>query len=86
MRLGQRPSRFQAAWLTHRQFNEFVQTNWPSEGGLAVKLGQFGNQLKQWNKEVFGHIGWQKKRLHARLAVVQRLLALRPTTYDEAGA
>lgn len=33
-RMGDRPFRFQAAWLTHRQFMEFIKAQWPIEGSL----------------------------------------------------
>lgn len=38
VRLGERPLRFQAAWLTHNKFKEFVSVNWPNEGGRSERL------------------------------------------------
>lgn len=80
VRLGERPFRFEAAWLTHARFKEFAANNWPKEGQLTERLEIFGRSLKQWNKSVFGHIIWRKKRLRARLDGVQRRPAIHPTT------
>lgn len=78
-RLGDRPFRFQAAWLTHRHFKQLVQSNWSHEGDFQQQLVEFAQRVKQWNKEVFGNITQRKNRLRARLAGVQRSLAQKTT-------
>lgn len=80
VRLGERPFRFQSAWLMHGNFKEFVRANWPRDGRLSEQLVQFATSLRQWNKEEFGHIIWTKNRLRARLAGVQKRLATHTTT------
>lgn len=74
-RIGDRPFRFQAAWLTHRQFMEFIRREWPTEGSMKQRLEDLGGSLKLWNRDVFGHIKQRKDRLRARLAGVQRVLS-----------
>lgn len=38
-RLGDRPFRFKAAWISHPDFNELVKQNWiSSEGSVVPRL------------------------------------------------
>lgn len=78
-RLGDRPFRFQAAWFTHGEFKQFVQSNRPQDGSLLQQLTKFTQSLQQWNKEVFGNINQRMNKLRARLAGVQRCLSQRTT-------
>ncbi|XP_021858798.2 uncharacterized protein [Spinacia oleracea] len=51
-----RPFRFQAAWLRHETFSEFVHEKWNREEFLIPALAKLSEDLQQWNKEIFGNI------------------------------
>ncbi|GKV28721.1 hypothetical protein SLEP1_g37737 [Rubroshorea leprosula] len=60
---GPKPFRSLDCWLDHKEFSTFVQEKWNSynvEGRegfrLKEKLKWLKSDLKEWNKEVFGHI------------------------------
>ncbi|KAL8544459.1 hypothetical protein ACS0TY_004856 [Phlomoides rotata] len=60
---GPRPFRFINAWVKHPNFKEFFEAKWSSYqvNGWAVfrlkeKLKLLRNDLKVWNKEVFGEL------------------------------
>ncbi|XP_074292612.1 uncharacterized protein LOC141619495 [Silene latifolia] len=72
----QRPFRFQAAWLTHEKFSEFVENSWPSGDNLVSQLSNLSTKLTNWNETVFGNIFRQKRELKARIAGCQRELSL----------
>ncbi|KAL2922450.1 Protein YABBY 2 [Bienertia sinuspersici] len=55
-----KPFRFQAAWMTHENFQEFIQSNWASNSPLIPALEALSNDLQQWNKEVFHNIFREK--------------------------
>lgn len=80
VRLGDRPFRFQAAWLTDRRFIAFVKESWPHRGSLLQRTDQLAQSTKVWNRTIFGNILHRKNRLRSRMAGVQRQLAVRPTT------
>ncbi|KAL2942146.1 Nucleoside diphosphate kinase [Bienertia sinuspersici] len=51
-----RPFKFQAVWLTHEQFQEFLVHKWNSYFQELVSLLQsLASNLMNWNKEVFGN-------------------------------
>ena len=56
-----RPFRFEAVWLQHGEFTDFIKTNW--ETGIVVPeaLEGLSAHLKVWNKEVYGNIFQRKK-------------------------
>lgn len=70
-----RPFKFQAAWLTHEQFDKFVNDKWDSNGPLIPALAKLSSDLQVWNRENFGNIFHQKKHLMARIAGVQQRLS-----------
>ncbi|XP_021757131.1 uncharacterized protein LOC110722174 [Chenopodium quinoa] len=70
-----RPFRFQATWLTHENFKEFVSQKWDSNGTLMSSLSKLSTDLQCWNRDVFGNVFKQKRNLMARIAGVQRKLA-----------
>ncbi|XP_074291805.1 uncharacterized protein LOC141618607 [Silene latifolia] len=51
-----RPFRFQAAWLCHDRFFEFVKQNWQNDQPLIPFVFNFADMLQNWNREVFGNI------------------------------
>lgn len=70
-----RPFKFQATWLTHEHFQEFLKDKWNPNNPLVPALANLAHELKNWNKEVFGNIFHQKKRLLARIVGVQTALS-----------
>ncbi|KAL2923360.1 Protein MON2, partial [Bienertia sinuspersici] len=56
-----KPFRFQAAWLTHEKFQEFVQSKWSNQVPLIPFLSKFSKDRQEWNKNVFHNI-FQKKK------------------------
>eukprot|EP00253_Pinus_taeda_P002560 PITA_02560 len=70
-----RPFRFEAFWLTHPAFKDFVKTTWasfiPPEGSkmyqLQQKLWFLKSHLKRWNRETFGNIFEEQQKLNNEL-------------------
>ncbi|XP_074318666.1 uncharacterized protein LOC141655485 [Silene latifolia] len=71
-----RPFRFQACWLTHEKFQEFLDNNWPSTGNFPSRLDSLSQKLQTWNSEVFGDIFKRKNKLLARISGCQRELSI----------
>ncbi|VVA22843.1 PREDICTED: reverse mRNAase [Prunus dulcis] len=69
------PFRFEAMWLKHEGFQQFVADFWGQENGnLLNKTGELSKQLKICNSEVFGHLKLRKRRDLARITGVQKVL------------
>lgn len=66
-----RPFRFQAAWLTHENFKDFIHTDWSHETPLIPLLHSLSENLKTWNKEIFHNIFRKKRKLIARINGIQ---------------
>jgi len=66
-----RPFRFEAFWLTHPEFHEFIRTTWQNlNSSEGTKMAQFQKKLKylkeeikRWNKFTFGNIFKSKEHL-----------------------
>jgi len=71
-----RPFRFQAAWLSHEQFDKVVEENWRTHAPLMPKLSQLASNLSTWNKDVFGNLFKRKRTLWARIEGIQRRLTM----------
>ncbi|OMO79385.1 hypothetical protein COLO4_24458 [Corchorus olitorius] len=73
----QRPFRFQAMWLSHEGFLSLVNGVWTStDGDFCGKGEKLVESLQAWNRDEFGNIFERKKKLRARIASLQRSLAL----------
>ncbi|XP_074265328.1 uncharacterized protein LOC141587759 [Silene latifolia] len=70
-----RPFHFQACWLTHENFKEFIDNSWPDEGIFTHRLDILSRKLQDWNSNVFGNIFKQKRILMARIEGCQRELS-----------
>jgi len=55
------PFKFQAAWLTHDIFIEYLKENWKSDTPLYPHLFQLSVALTKWNREVFDNLYHRKK-------------------------
>lgn len=51
-----KPFRFQAVWLIHEKFEEFVLENWDNNQPLIPFLANFSAKLNLWNKNIFHNI------------------------------
>lgn len=56
-----------AGWIEHPSFSDFVKKNWNVSAGISSLYYKFTDQIKRWNKEVYGHISTHKKILSCRL-------------------
>ncbi|XP_028805248.1 uncharacterized protein LOC114760152 [Neltuma alba] len=73
--LGERPFRFEAAWLLHEDFRKFMEENWRKKERVRGSLELLKPSLVEWNTEVFKHISWKKNRLLARIGGIQRKIS-----------
>ncbi|XP_031105341.1 uncharacterized protein LOC116010192 [Ipomoea triloba] len=67
--------KFQAAWLTSRQFPEVVHRTWNNNRTLYENIPVLTTELSKWNREVFRDINRRKKIVLARLGGVQTRLS-----------
>ena len=63
----ERPFRFEAAWLQHGKFTEFIRKSWETDREVPEALDGLFSQLRIWNKEVYGNIFQRKKKVLNRL-------------------
>ncbi|KAI9072177.1 hypothetical protein K1719_045844 [Acacia pycnantha] len=74
-RAGLRNFRFEVAWQMHGEFEQFLQNSWKEDEEVKEMLVLLQQDLKQWNKEVFGRLEFRKKRLLNRLNGIQNCMA-----------
>ena len=73
-----KPFRFEAMWLNHKKFDEFFINNWSSyEEDTAGKIPKFTDTLKRWNKEEFGNLFHNKRKILAHIQGVQKCLSIK---------
>lgn len=73
------PFRFQRMWLTHSDLPSIIHQNWSNSTDLVNNVHSVTTALKAWNRDSFGNLFSQKRRLLRRLAGVQKTLAHSPT-------
>nr|KYP70172.1 hypothetical protein KK1_009383 [Cajanus cajan] len=78
-----RPFRFEAAWLTHDNFQEVVKKSWSSNEGWNERIKHVQATFLEWNKSVFGSVFKQKRRLLHRLHGISRTLFYGPNRFLE---
>lgn len=79
-----RPFRFEAFWLTHPEFHEFIRTTWqnfnsPEGTKMALfqkKLKHLKEEIKRWNKDTFGNIFKSKELLTQEMKEIQQRMIL----------
>lgn len=77
-----RPFRFEAMWLKHEGFKEFITQTWQQlSGPVWVKSYGLVEPLKFWNTHIFGHLKQRKARLLARINGIQKALCLGPNKF-----
>ncbi|PNX92520.1 ribonuclease H, partial [Trifolium pratense] len=72
---GARPFRFEAAWISHSDYEQLVKNAWTRERGLPIAgLNTIREDSILFNKEVFGNIFKKKRKLENRLNGIQRVM------------
>lgn len=69
---SKRPFRFEAAWLKHTNFRQFLRENWNHDQLLHLELQHLEPKLMNWNATVFGHIRQRKNRLIRRISGIEK--------------
>ncbi|KAK4262419.1 hypothetical protein QN277_027981 [Acacia crassicarpa] len=72
LQAGGKPFRFEAMWLTHDNYGEFLSNNWPAEDEINSALSRFKDSVEIWNKDIFGFV---EKKIHIimrRLGGIQK--------------
>lgn len=65
-----KPFRFEAAWLTHEKFKEFLGEKWEKSVEAPKALWRLQGDLKRWNKTVFGRIEQRKRELNLNISEI----------------
>ncbi|KAK4263664.1 hypothetical protein QN277_029048 [Acacia crassicarpa] len=73
--------RFEAMWIKHANYNEFLNHNWDNDKDLLFSLNLLQGSLLNWNKEVFGFIEKQKQNILNRIYEIQRSVGYPHSTY-----
>eukprot|EP00253_Pinus_taeda_P027174 PITA_27174 len=79
-----RPFRFEAFWLSHPEFKDFIQATWKKCNPTAPtkmerfqkKLKMLKEEIKQWNKNTFGNILREKEILIQEIKKIQQKIIL----------
>lgn len=78
-----KPFRFEASWIKHTCFPEFLHSVWNQDKPFLQNLDNLSMMLPTWNKDVFGNIFSKKRSLLARLNGIQKALSLRSNPFLE---
>lgn len=66
--------KFLGAWLDHSDFKNQVRLSWSPSNSWLDNINCLTDNLKTWNKEVFGHIFKRKQRILKRLEGIKKVL------------
>ncbi|KAK5842069.1 hypothetical protein PVK06_004397 [Gossypium arboreum] len=69
-----RPFRFLAGWTQHQDFSTMISNLWEHNGDMSSTLEKFTLGLKEWNKNIYGHIGTRKREIMQKLKKIQHTL------------
>ncbi|KAK8647774.1 hypothetical protein V6N13_121501 [Hibiscus sabdariffa] len=69
-----------SGWNLHPAFKQFVEKAWRSDLPITEAIQSFSTVSFDWNRNVFGLIGRNKRTFLARIKGVQRCLDIRRTT------
>ncbi|XP_028807704.1 uncharacterized protein LOC114762398 [Neltuma alba] len=58
---GERPFRFEAAWMMHSNFTPMLRENWRKGGEAISNLVELKGKLTEWNRNTFLNILKKKK-------------------------
>ncbi|KAL8140213.1 LOW QUALITY PROTEIN: hypothetical protein V2J09_006234 [Rumex salicifolius] len=71
-----RPFHFEAMWLSHPLFMKTVLEKWKGHKGAPEALNILREELRIWNKDVFGNLNYKKDKLLKRIDGIDRTIAL----------
>eukprot|EP00253_Pinus_taeda_P032540 PITA_32540 len=79
-----KPFRFEAFWLSHPEFKEFITTTWQNSNPIEQskmarfqkKLKLLKGEIKRWNKNTFGNVFEEKEKILQDLKNIQQRLIL----------
>eukprot|EP00253_Pinus_taeda_P012157 PITA_12157 len=85
-----KPFRFEAFWLSHPEFKDFITTTWQNSNPIEQsKMARFQKKLKflkgeikKWNKDNFGNIFKEKESILQELKSIQQRLILEGRTEE----
>ena len=63
-----------STWNDHPDFKRLLHESWDSNINMFDSFFSFQEKSRQWNKDVFGHIGKEKRRLLARIGGIERAI------------
>lgn len=66
--------KFLGAWLDHADFDNQVKHSWCISSTWIENMQRLSLNLKDWNRDVFGHIFKWKNRFLKRLEGINRVL------------
>ncbi|XP_028776957.1 uncharacterized protein LOC114733630 [Neltuma alba] len=67
-----KPFRFEAMWLEHETFKDFLIDAWKQSDDLNNTLNDLKDSIIVWNRDVFGFIEKRKRQILARLNGIQK--------------
>ncbi|CAL9017992.1 unnamed protein product [Prunus brigantina] len=77
-----KPFIFQAMWLMHSTFRSFVVDKWANYfRNILQKTQDLSKALANWNKDVFGCLFRNKKKLLARIGSIRKALCRRHSPF-----
>ncbi|XP_028788532.1 uncharacterized protein LOC114744533 [Neltuma alba] len=68
---GIKPFRFEAMWLQHENFKDFLCEAWKNNGIISESLADLKNDLLDWNRSTFGFVEQKKRTILSRLKGIQ---------------
>nr|XP_023893056.1 uncharacterized protein LOC112005040 [Quercus suber] len=71
----ERPFRFKKMWIGHPGFQQVVDNAWNLSPSLQLAISSFKSLATSWNKDVFGSVFAQKRKLLAIIGGLQKALA-----------
>lgn len=74
-----RPFCFLVGWIEYSEFGKFVEDQWNFKGYMSESLSTLTDDLKEWNKSIFGHIISRKRKLLHKLSVIQKQMDISGT-------
>ncbi|KAL8141078.1 hypothetical protein V2J09_007099 [Rumex salicifolius] len=72
---NRRPFRFEATWFTHPNFMSLISDVWKGDSDTQLALSSLREDLRKWNREVFGNIHRRKDKILARLQGIENALS-----------
>ncbi|KAK4267191.1 hypothetical protein QN277_024006 [Acacia crassicarpa] len=59
-------------WISHENYESFLENTWTYDNNLDASLKNFQANLTHWNRNIFGMVEKKKLEILARLNGIQR--------------